>query len=290
MTASLRLVYPTRGAPAAAPVTEVLPTADALEPYLRAHLDEGLDGEITLREGTNTARICMFEGKIPWVRFEAYPEHLGDVLRRELGLPDAQLRRAIDHCHRHGMRLGEGLLSLGLVRPLELRECLWRHVSDQLWEILTWAGPVTAQALGWPHRYDHAFTFELDELLRRQSVPPPEEHARLLALVETCRQRVPSLRLACVVGREEGAPVCGLADGDADARDLLGLCLVQVRRLVAHRITSSDGEPQSLVLAAGDACLVMQELSWSAEWLLLLGGHGPTGRMLAVAQSVARAL
>lgn len=286
MSAPLRLVYDADAAPPRAAATR-LASVDELEPFLRQLLLEGFDGEVLLR-GHDTARICLYEGKIPWIRGSAYPEHLGDVLRRELGLADAELRRAMIHCRNTGVRLGEGLLSLGLVQPPELRDCLWRHISDQLWEVLAWPGPVLVEASRWPHRYDHAFTFELDELVRRARTPTPEEQRRLAALVERCRDRLQSLTLACVVESEEGTPLCAPPEGDAAARDLLGLCLVGVRRLVSHRVTRREGSPQSIVLTAPDACLLVQQIPWCSEWLLVLGGPEAPGRLLSVAQAAVR--
>lgn len=287
MSAPLRLVYAEAAVPPRAEGMR-LSSIDELEPILRLLVREGFDGELMLR-GPDTARICIYEGKIPWVNARAYPEHLGDVLRRELGLHGADLRRAMAYCRERGLRLGEGLLALGLVLPVELRDCLYRHISDQLWEILAWSGPVVVEPSRWPHRYDHAFTFELDELLRRPSAPGPDEERRLHELVRRCRERLPSLVLACVVEREEGTPLCGPADGDAAARDLLGLCIVGMRRLANHRITRGEGPPQSIVLSAPDGgCVVVQDVPWNPEWLLMLGGDVPPGRMLSVAQAAVR--
>lgn len=287
MSAPLRLVYVEDAAPPRSEDVR-LGSVDELEPLLRGLLREGFDGELTLR-GPDTARICLSEGKIPWVRARAYPEHLGDVLRRELGLAAEDLRRAMACCRDQGLRLGEGMLALGLVQPPELRDCLYRHISDQLWEILAWSGPVVVEQSRWPHRYDHELTFELDELLRRATAPTPDEQLRLCTLIGRCRERLPSLVLACVVEREEGTLLCGPGEDDAAARDLLGLCLVGIRRLVAHRITRDEGPPQSIVLSAPDGgCVVVQHVPWNPEWLLMLGGAAPPGRMLAVAQAAVR--
>jgi hypothetical protein len=287
VSATLRLVYAADAAPPRAEGLR-LSSIDELEPTLRSLLREGFDGELLLR-GPDTARICLYEGRVPWVRARTYPEHLGDVLRRELGLHDADLRRVMVHCRNSGQRLGEGMLALGLVQPAELRDCVYRHISDQLWEILAWEGPMVAEPSRWPHRYDHRFTFELDELLRRSTAPAPDEQRRLAALVHRCCERLVGVTLACVVEREEGTPLCGPAENDAAAHDLLGLCIVGVRRLVAHRITQGSGLPQSIVLTAPDGgCVVVQHVAWNPEWLLLLGGSDPPGRMLAVAQAAVR--
>lgn len=286
MNRPLRLVYDAEARPPRG-VTTTLSTMDELEPYLRQLLRDGFDGEVTVR-GHDTARICLYEGRIPWIRSNAYPEHLGDVLRRELGLPDAELRRVMIHCRTTGQRLGEGMLVLGQVQPPELRDCLWRHISDQLCELLAWPGAVLVEANGWPHRYDHAFTFELDELLHRPSAPTPEEQRELRALVQRCGERLLGLTLACVVEREEGTPLHTPGQDDAAAHDLLGLCIVGVHRLAAHRVTRRDGPPHGIVLAASDACVVVQQLPRHPDWLLVLGGSGPPGRMLSVAQAVAR--
>lgn len=286
MSAPLRLVYDEDAAPPRAERMR-LGSIDELEASVRGLLREGFDGELMLR-GPDTARICFYEGRIPWVRAHAYPENLGDVLRRELGLPARDLARAIAHCRDRGLRLGEGMLALGLAQPAELRDCLYRHISDQLWEILAWSGPVVAEPSRWPHRYDHAFTFELDELLRRATAPTVDEQRRLGELIARCRERLPGLALACVVEREEGTPLCGPGE-DEGARDLLGLCVVGMRRLVANRVTGAEGAPRSIVLSAPDGgCMVVQQLPWNPDWLLMLGGTIPPGRMLAVAQAAVR--
>ena len=112
MSAPLRLIYDEDAAPPRAERMR-LGSIDELEPSVRGLLREGFDGELMLR-GPDTARICIYEGRIPWIRARAYPENLGDVLRRELGLPARDLARAIAHCRDRGLRLGEGMLALGL--------------------------------------------------------------------------------------------------------------------------------------------------------------------------------
>lgn len=286
MTASLRLVY-SEAAPPPSSEGVKLTSVDELEPHLRRVLDERFCGELWLR-GHGTARICLGEGAIPWVRCDAYPEHLGDVLRRKVGLPDATLRRALSYCRNEGMRLGEGLLGLGLVRPDELRDCLYSHISDQLWEILAWPGPLVVEARQWPHRYDRAFTFDLDTLLRRPAAPTAQESARLALLLGSCRERLPGLTIACVVEDGEGTSLHALPVEDTAAQDLLGLCLVDLRQLLANRVTRDDGVPHSMVLTSADACIVVEGIDWHAGWLLVLAGATPPGRLLTVAQSAVR--
>jgi hypothetical protein len=287
MSSALRLVYDEHAVPPRAAGVR-LTGLDELEPLVRRLLHERYDGELLLR-GHDTARICLFEGAIPWVRCNGYPEHLGHVLQRELGLPDAVLRGAMAHCRSVGQRLGEGLLGLGLAQPHELRDCLYRHISDQLWELLTWPGPVVVEQSQWPHRYDHAFTFDLDALLRRPTAPTADEQACLEQLVQRCRERMPGLQLACVVDSEEGVPLHARPEDDEAAQDLLGLCIVGLRRLAGNRVTRDEGPPLSMVLTAADACVVVQHVGWHPGWLLVLGGTHAPGRLLSVAQAAVRA-
>ena len=85
MTAELRLVYDA-DAPARPPrpPPRQLESIDELEEVLRELLRERFDGEVVLR-GHSTAKICLYAGTVAWVRSDDHPEHLGDVLRRELG-------------------------------------------------------------------------------------------------------------------------------------------------------------------------------------------------------------
>lgn len=283
--ATLRLVYDADGPPR----TEGLRLAslDELEPLLRRQLDERYDGELLLR-GHDTARICLFEGSIAWVRSNNHPEHLGDVLRRDLGLPAERLHQAIRHCRNSGQRLGEGMLELGLLTVEELRGCLCRHISDQLLELLEWPGPVVVDRSRWPHRYDRAFTFALDELLRQPTAPTEAQQQRLLELMQHCRTRLPELDLACVIEADEGTLLCAPRE-DPNARDLLGLGVVGMRRLVANRVTRSDGPPASMVLTSDNTCLVVEPIVWHPGWLLVLGGCGSAGRLLTVAHAAVRA-
>jgi hypothetical protein len=287
MSTRLRLVYAAEAAPPRR-AGQGLASLDELEPLLRQRLRERLCGEISLR-GHGAARICLFEGKIAWIRDSGHPEHLGDVLRRELGVSEDALRRAIDHCRNAGLHLGEGMLALALVRPHELRDCLYQYLSDQLWEILAWPGPVVVEQSEWPHRYDHAFAFELEELLRQPAAATIDEQAALVQLVQRCREHLPGLQLVCVVEGEEGLLLHGPPAGDAAAHDLLGLCLVGLRRLAGNRVTRGEGPAQGMVLTAADACVVVQHVDWHPGWLLVLGGVEPPGRLLSVAKKAVRA-
>lgn len=282
---NLRLVYDAE-TPAEPPRSEPrsLDSMDQLEPTLRELLDAGFDGEVVLR-GHGRARICLYRGTIAWVRLEGYPEHLGDVLRRELGLNEVALRRGIAHCRNTGQRFGEGMVALGLLRPQELRQALLLHIGDQLVELMTWPGPLTVENSGWPHRYDTAFTFSLDEVLRRPSLPTPAEQRWLDAITAACCERLPELQVVCVAETEEGTVLCSRTGADPTAEDLMGLCLAGLHRLVDNRITRNDGSPQGLVLRGPHGCLLARPLAGRPRWLLLLGGPVHAGRLLSVASA-----
>jgi hypothetical protein len=271
----------------AAPVRPVpipLGSIHELEPLLRRLLHERRDGELVLH-GHGTARICIFDGKIAWVRISDYPEHLGDVMRRELGLSKVALRETITHCRATGQRFGEGMVSLKLLEPSELRSCLNLHISDQFSELLMWPGPVTAEHSGWPHRYDHTYTFELDEILERPAELTPPEHHQLGDLVSSCIERLPQLELACMIEAAEGTLLYSAIEHHQGAQDLLSLCTAGVRRLITNRITRADSVPQGIVLAAPDAQIFVQPLPWHPGWLLVLGGRSSLGRLVTVALS-----
>ncbi|MCA9706794.1 MAG: hypothetical protein KDK70_13160 [Myxococcales bacterium] len=282
----LRLVYDAE-APATPPRAQrSLADADALVPLLQELAKASADGELLLR-GPTTARVCLFDGKIAWIRLTDHPEHLGDVMRRELGLPASALRQAIAHCREAGLRLDEGMVALGLVEPGELRDCLRRHFSDQLLEVLAWPGPLTVEHSEWPHRFDRTFTFDLDELLARPLLPSPVQRRVLIELVERCRGALHDLTLACVIESEEGTVLHSAGVDDPAAEDLLSLCVASLQRLAANRITHDDGPLSGIVLSTMESCLVIQPLSWRPGWMLVLGGRSAPGLLLAVASEAA---
>ncbi len=289
--APLRLVYDAetpQPPPRSSDALDRLESADQLVPALRRWLREGRDGELQLR-GAGSACVCLFEGRIAWVRVREHPQSLGDVMRDELGVSKIALRQAISHCRATGQRLGEGLLSLSLVTPEELRDCMRRHLTENLADLLAWSGPLTVEHGLWPHRYDHTYTFDLDELLVGPLMLSEPEHDRLVAVVEQCRQRIESLPLACIVEIEHGRLLYSQTNVDDDVRaaeDLLGLCAANLRRLTQNRVTSRDDPPDAMLMAEADgSTLVVQPLPWNPKWMLVLGGKAQLGRMLTVAMA-----
>ncbi|MEM7160729.1 MAG: hypothetical protein AAF799_48290 [Myxococcota bacterium] len=278
----LRLVY--GGGPERSEAARTLASIEEAEPLLQGLLAARFNGEVLFR-GQSQARCCLYDGTVAWIRVDDHPEHLGAVMKRELGLSQASLGRAIAHCRDSGLRFGEGLVALGLVQPAELRSCLFRHISDQLWELLTWAGPVTAETSGWLYRYDHAFTFSLAELMVRPTPPSPDARARLEALVQQCRQRLPSLEVACVIEEEEGTLLHPTTGEERATLDLLGLCTAGLHRLVANRVTRHDGEPRCVVADTAGTAIVVTRIPWYRGGLLVLGGRQTLGRLISVANS-----
>lgn len=291
--APLRLVYDADAPeppPRARDAVERLDSADQLLPTLRRWLDERRDGELQLR-GAGSACVCLFEGRIAWVRVREHPQSLGDVMRDELGVSKAALRRALAHCRATGMRLGDGLLALSLVTSAELRDCLRRHLTDNLADLLAWTGPVTVEHGLWPHRYDHTYTFELDELFAAPPVLSEHERERLARVIEQCRQRIAKLPLACIIEVEHGLLLCSQTSPEDDvhaAEDLLSLCTANLRRLAQNRVTPRDDPPEAMLFAQADgSSLVIQPLPWRPDWMLVLGGKAQPGRLLAVATAAA---
>lgn len=285
---SLRLIYDA-DAPAPAPrdAPRWMTSPDELEELLRELAERRDDGELLVR-GPTTARICLFDGRVAWVRLRGHPEHLGDVMRRELGLPESVLRRAIAHCRATDTTLDEGMMMLDLVEPHELRDCLRRHFSDQLLEVMAWTVPFTVEHSEWPHRHDRSFTFELDALMERPLLPTLVERRQLEALLERCRRELSGLTLACVIESEEGTVMHTAGGEDPAAEDLLSLCAAGLQRLAANRITRGDGPPNGIILSMTDACLVIQPLAWHPGWLLVLGGRSSPGLLFSVASAAAR--
>ncbi len=282
----IRLVHDATAPPLPRPESTALPSIDAIEPLLRRLVDRSRDGELCIT-GAGEARISVFEGKVAWIRVKGYPEHLGDVMRRELGLSKQTLRRVMEHCRETGQRFGEGMVGMGVVEPAQLRRCLRHHIADHLRELQAWSGPVEANFREWPHRYDHTYTFDLDEFLVPPRRPDAQHQRQLERILAGCVERIPDLMLACVVEAEDGALLSTTTASSRERQDLLGLCVAEARQLAANRVTWGDGTPAAMLLTFEDFEVVVHRLVNAPEWLLVLAGDAAAGRMLSVASLLA---
>ncbi|MCA9705312.1 MAG: hypothetical protein KDK70_05655 [Myxococcales bacterium] len=240
-------------------------------------------GEISLR-GEGAIFISFFEGAVVWVRSEGYCEHLGDVLRRECGLSISVLERVIAHCKANKLHFGDGLAQLGLVDQPQLRDCLQRHFTTQLCELLSWSGELSGQLRPLPHRYDHALTFTAEELLVAPCMLTAAEWEHLEAIVEGCRERLMRLLVVAVADAQTGEMLCSGSEHHDDTESLLSLCAAGVQRLANNRVTGGDGLASDVAVTAGKHCVLVHRLS-AGPWLLVLAGPYGLGALLGAAQS-----
>jgi len=208
-------------------------------------------------------------------------------MRRELGLSRHTLERVIEHCRETGQRFGEGMVGMGVVEPTQLRRCLRHHITDHLRELHAWPGPVTIRFDEWPHRYDHTYTFELDEFLAPSRRPTAQHEHQLERILAGCIERMPDLLLACIVEADDGSLLSTATAGSRERQDLLGLCVAEARQLAANRVSWGDGAPVAMLLTFEDFELVVHRLTHAPEWLLVLAGDTAAGRMLSVAALLA---
>jgi hypothetical protein len=174
-------------------------TSSSLVEILEELLASGQSGELFGSHGQLETKICVYQGKIAWARCSAHGQHLGDVLSKECGLADADLRRALLHCRDQGLRLGEGLVELDLVSIADLHRCLRLHATRHLVRGLELAPHVFEWT--WelrPYRYDTQLLFELGDLLTE-------------AALEICVAGFPALRYAMIYDfvRAEAVAECG---------------------------------------------------------------------------------
>lgn len=265
--------------------TRALATVDEVLPLLHRLAMRRFCGEVTLR-GHGTLCVSLFEGAIVWVRSDGYPEHLGDVLRRECGLSVRTLQQVIVHCKTNKLRFGDGLVQMGLVGGAQLRDCLQRHLSAQLSEFLTWPGSLSSLLRPLPHRYDHTLTFSVDELLVGAQAPTASERKHLEALVRRCREQLCKLSVVAIAGAQTGEMLCRGPEDPMESHALLSLCSAGVRRLAENRITGAcDGPTTDVAVVAGKDCVLVHRIAWYPSWLLMLGGPHGLGPLFAVAQS-----
>ena len=220
-------------------------------------LDERLAGELTHQSGEASANICVYHGYVAWARCTTHPQHLGDVLSRECGLPLQDLYRALKYCRERGLRLGEGLMELDLVSIDDLSACLRLHVVRHLMHCLRsarhgglWAWQPRS------YRYDERLIFGLPDLLGQ-------------GVLDVCVSGFPSLRYA---GLHNFTPPEVLLETNPNT-DIDGLLAFAERT----RDQGSGVEVVGQYASAPEASYYAHRIPWERDQLLLVMA-GPKAR------------
>jgi hypothetical protein len=252
-----------------------------LDHVLRVGLSRPYAGELCVHDGTSLGRIYLFEQRVAWAHCTTHAEHLGAVLHRRIDLDPAELQSVVAYCRESGARFGEALVDRGLLQPPQLRACLREHIGNHLAHVMAMQGDLTAWFQVRTHRYDHRFTFALEEL--HEIVDPRVNADDEQALVRACESALEEAMLIAIV-EQDGRPVCigNCAGCDATARQNL---LAASARLPTQR-RAIDDEPEHsasvVILAAHDALLLAQRIQVEPMRVLAIAitAHANIGAVL----------
>ena len=108
-------------------------------------------------------------GRLCWATSQRYAGRLTESLARSTQLSAVDLEALVQECRRNNLRLGEELVSRGLVSSTTLREALLRHIASAtvgalrcVWEDGAAWQPMVENKIG---GYDPTFTFTTTEVL-----------------------------------------------------------------------------------------------------------------------------
>jgi hypothetical protein len=130
---------------------------------LARFVHEGASGELVAASGVAEVHVYVLGGRIAWGTSSSTRSAFTQYLSQHCGVDAEALREAIAESQQRRTRLGETLLSWGLVTQEDLRGALEKQIASTL-EVL--ASMHESQALFLPRRMEYAaeLTFGLDEV------------------------------------------------------------------------------------------------------------------------------
>jgi len=156
-------------------------------------------GVLTVECGLRRKRVAFEDGRAVFCSSGDVKEHLGQHLLARTTLTEAQLAEALREQEKTGRRLGEILISRGLLSAKDLETVLARKVADSLYDLFTWQrgafsfaeGPVPIELqpirveMDWQDLVMEGAR-RMDELARMSEIVPGT-HVRF----RVCRERFP---------------------------------------------------------------------------------------------------
>lgn len=186
-------------------------------------------GVLVLRDGTKKKKIYMVEGAPEFVastdKRELLGEHLisrGQVLRMEVDMALAMLPR-------FGGRLGDALVGLGVLRPIELFRAIHEQTQERFLDVFRWRKGEMAFIRG-ARSHEETFPLGVDcyELIARgvrSGYDAAEIEALLAPVAESVLQLVlpPPVRIEAFRLGDREAKVLRAVDGKSTLRKLYSL-------------------------------------------------------------------
>jgi hypothetical protein len=200
-------------------------TRSAIGLIYQLALDQA-DGLLRVERDGVVKEAHFVRGHPQFIRSNVPTERLGEYLVKHGVITDAELARAVSVLPHFGGRLGDTLVGLKLMRPLDAFHYLTRQVRDKLVDVATWDGGGYWWYAGhhnpWPSLQLHLDSFEIigagASQLPRSFVMswahPRSDHTPIAA-------KLPLIELSQFQLGERLDYVCGLLDGRSTLRNLV---------------------------------------------------------------------
>jgi eukaryotic-like serine/threonine-protein kinase len=217
-------------------------------------------GVLVLRDGPRRKRIFFVEGAAECVTSTDKQELLGEFLVQRGQVLRMEIEMALAMLPRFGGRLGDALVGLGVLRPIELFRAIHDQTQQRLAEVLKWKGGEIAFARG-VRSQEETFPLGVDlyELLGRgvrEGYATTELEAMLAPVDEEVIERVevPPVRAEMFRLPEAEAATLDAVHG----KTTLG-------KLLAQMVDSGTADPEDVLRAVflGLACELLRSPKWA---------------------------
>ncbi len=199
-------------------------------------------GLLVVAVGGIRKEIYIRDGQPEYVSSNVASELFGNYLVSKSVLSDGELAMALAMMPHYGGKLGDTLVGLGLLKPLEVFRHLTRQVRTKIIDVCTW----NKGAFGWyAGRENPREAFPLDfnafEILGAGAMATSDE------LIESWIARNAALRLRAARSRRVGperfevkglVELCDMLDGKRTVSDLVEAALDRLERLRTGRMLS----------------------------------------------------
>jgi hypothetical protein len=131
---------------------------------LEQMVDNAGSGELVAADGDLEVHVYLLEGRIAWATSSAAPNAFSRFLVEQCGVARDTLREVIAECQQSRGRLGETLISWGIVGESEVRAALRAQIVGAISTLVAMRGGPRALFLQRRLEYARDLTFELDEV------------------------------------------------------------------------------------------------------------------------------
>lgn len=125
-------------------------------------LDQKENGILLVKCGPIKKEVVFKGGQITYIYSNQASELLGEYLVRKKIITDIELNMALALMPRYGGKLGDTLIALDIIEPIQLYKHISEHLAERLLEMLTWKQGEYLFFKGINHLYEEKEQFVMD--------------------------------------------------------------------------------------------------------------------------------